>query len=421
VQGGIGIVIGNNVNVADLSMIHVEGFVHGVDLGNTIGTRVGGYNGCSYFIRGTGNVTGLTVSSTEMIGSAVKNQLYCRPTYSYGTGGGYWLFDGPFVKGGAAYTLEPLLIPGNEAGTQVSTRYWRSRANPGTPTEIWNVPTAEQGRNAIRRGGRIAGVPTSFEYWTGMAQFPDGVSGKYVSGAGKTTAADGDFTSTPIDGMTEVTYDTTTRKARLHTRANGKWQTSGSSGLLLPTSWPSYKEPGAATQENKPVLAEPAIFLGRRASSELALVSGTPMVCAHEVPAGLLISGIVWFVNAAEGTPANRTHLWAALLNSAGKVLAKTADFTSSTNTSMSGGSARGLQLSATYETTETMLLYAMVSETMSSTAPIKIGGTTVTTGMSAMTPVLYATGPSGQTTPPEVEATLALTAAANAPYLALV
>jgi hypothetical protein len=419
VQGGIGIVIGNNVNVADLSMIHVEGFVHGVDLGNTIGTRVGGYNGCSFFIRGTGNVTGLTVGPTEMIGSAVKNQLYCRPTYSYGTGGGYWLFDGPFVKGGAAYTLEPLLIPGNEAGTQVSTRYWRSRANPGTPTEIWNVPTAEQGRNAIRRGGRIAGVPTSFEYWTGMAQFPDGVSGKYVSGAGKTTAADGDFTSTPIDGMTEVTYDTTTRKARLHTRANGKWQVSGSSGLLLPTSWPSYKEPGAATQENKPVLVEP--FPRWRVSSELALTSGIPMVSALEVPAGLVISGIVFFVGTAEGTPANRTHLWVTLLNSAGKVLGRSADFTSSTNTALSGGSRRGLLLEATYEPPEPMLLYTMICETMSSTAPIKIAGATGTTGVFEAAPILYATGPGAQTTPPAVEATLALAAATNAPYLALV
>jgi hypothetical protein len=87
----------------------------------------------------------------------------------------------------------------------------------------------------------------------------------------------------------------------------------------------------------------------------------------------------------------------------------------------MSGGSRRGLLLSSMYETTEPKVLYAMVNETMSSTSPMKIAGAAVTTGVGEAPPVLYATGPAGQTTPPEAEATLALTAAANAPYLALV
>ncbi len=192
-----------------------------------------------------------------------------------------------------------------------------------------------------------------------------------------------------------------------------------SSKLLFPSSWPAYKEPGTATQESKPVVAE--AYPRWRVQAELALASGTPMVCAIAVPAHVVISGIVWFVNAAEGTPVNRTHLWVALLNSAGKVLRASADFTSSANTSMSGGSRRGLLLASTYETTEPMLLYAMVCETMSSTAPIKIAGTTVTTGVTEAPPVLYATGPAGQTVPPTIGETLALTAAANAPYLAFV
>lgn len=192
-----------------------------------------------------------------------------------------------------------------------------------------------------------------------------------------------------------------------------------SSKLLLPSAWSVFKGTGSSEQESKAVLGEPSI--GRRVSSELALTSGIPIACAISVPAHTLISGMVWFVNVVEGTPANRTHLWGSLLNSSGVVLRSSGDYTSSTNSPMTGGSRRGILFTSTYETTEPVLLYLMLCEVMSSTSPIKIAGTTITTGVIEATPILYATGPGAQTTPPAAETTLALTAATNAPYLALV
>ncbi len=52
----------------------------------------------------------------------------------------------------------------------------------------------------------------------------DGVQTKYISGAGKTTVVDGDFTATPPNGTLAVHYDTTGAKAYLSVRANGVWK-----------------------------------------------------------------------------------------------------------------------------------------------------------------------------------------------------
>jgi hypothetical protein len=41
----------------------------------------------------------------------------------------------------------------------------------------------------------------------------------YLSGAGKTTVADGDFTTTPTNGASAVHYDTTVGKAYFSVRA----------------------------------------------------------------------------------------------------------------------------------------------------------------------------------------------------------
>lgn len=54
----------------------------------------------------------------------------------------------------------------------------------------------------------------------------DGVQTKFLSGSGKVTAADGDFTATPADGMVAVVRNTTDGKVRLAARANGAWVTA---------------------------------------------------------------------------------------------------------------------------------------------------------------------------------------------------
>jgi hypothetical protein len=52
----------------------------------------------------------------------------------------------------------------------------------------------------------------------------DGVRTKYLSGAGKTTVVDGDFTAAPGNGTVAVHYDTTGAKAYISVRANGVWK-----------------------------------------------------------------------------------------------------------------------------------------------------------------------------------------------------
>jgi hypothetical protein len=55
---------------------------------------------------------------------------------------------------------------------------------------------------------------------------PDNLSGKFLSGAGKTTVVDGDFAffGPPDNGTIVVHYDTTAGKAYLSVRANGTWK-----------------------------------------------------------------------------------------------------------------------------------------------------------------------------------------------------
>jgi hypothetical protein len=48
-------------------------------------------------------------------------------------------------------------------------------------------------------------------------------SNAYFSGAGKTTVVDGDFSYTPANGMTAISWDSTTSRAYFHVRANNTW------------------------------------------------------------------------------------------------------------------------------------------------------------------------------------------------------
>jgi hypothetical protein len=86
----------------------------------------------------------------------------------------------------------------------------------------------------------------------------------------------------------------------------------------------------------------------------------------------------------------------------------------------MTGSTRRGVLLTETYETGAATILYAAVCEVMSSTAcmaiPQKSNEQVATEGA----PILSATGTVGQTTPPELGATLELKGSAQGPYLAL-
>jgi hypothetical protein len=191
------------------------------------------------------------------------------------------------------------------------------------------------------------------------------------------------------------------------------------SKLLLPSAWPVYLGTGASTTENKPVKAE--TFPRHEANTTLTLTSGTPVICAIPVPAKTVIAGAVWGIKTVEGTAANRTHLWAVLLDSSGKVLRHSADYTSSTNSPMASGTRRGVLFTETYETGEATTLYVALCEVMSSTNPMTLAQKSGETVLTEAAPMTVATGPAGQTTPPEVGATLAFTGTANEPWVGLV
>jgi hypothetical protein len=189
------------------------------------------------------------------------------------------------------------------------------------------------------------------------------------------------------------------------------------SKLLLPSEVLMYKEPGTGITETKAAIAES--FIRSQATNTLVLTSGTPVFAAIPVPAGKVISGIGVAVTATEGTPANRTHLWGAILNTASTVLKRTVDFTSSVNTVMNTGHVRGLKLESTYETTEASIIVAAICEVMSSTNPITIG-TREGMAVPSEVPLLGGTLNAGQTTPGGLPSPATPTATVKVPYMVL-
>lgn len=191
--------------------------------------------------------------------------------------------------------------------------------------------------------------------------------------------------------------------------------------LLLPSEVKSWKKP--STNETETRVASAATHLDRTVpSATLTLTSGVPVIAAIPVPAGKAINGVGFALNALENTPANRTHLWVAVLDSSGKVLATGKDYTSSTNTPLTTAKINALLLESTIEAlAESTILYAVLCEVMSSTNPITVYMRESNTALTGAKPVMAASGPSGQTTPPVVGSTIAFTESAKEPYMVFV
>jgi hypothetical protein len=186
--------------------------------------------------------------------------------------------------------------------------------------------------------------------------------------------------------------------------------------LLLPSEVKTFIEPGASTSEERAAVAQ-SIARTVPTGSLLTPASGIPVLAAVAVPPKKVIRGIGFFVGALEGTPANRTHLWVALLNAKREVLARSADFTSSTNTAFSINKIMALKLESSYETGPAgELLYLMWCEVMSSTVALSIGFRELSNAL-LTPPVLCGTG-AAATTPPALAATITLTAGFKYPYL---
>lgn len=197
----------------------------------------------------------------------------------------------------------------------------------------------------------------------------------------------------------------------------------GSGGLLRPSEVITYVEVGASSTEALQAISESMVR--PLANTNMTLATGVPVVAPIEAPANKTISGLGFQVITTEGTAANRTHLWVAILNSKLELLRLSADFTSSTFTSLLGGSVKphGLKFTSTYKTGGAPeLLYGVLCEVMSSTACITIAqkeGVAVT--MEAQPP-LAMSGETGRTTPASLASPIVPSAyVSKMPYLILV
>ena len=188
--------------------------------------------------------------------------------------------------------------------------------------------------------------------------------------------------------------------------------------LGLPTKANVFKGTGAATTEEREAIAE---SMSRQiVANSLVLTSGTPVAAMIEVNAKKKCNGVLYSVTAAEGTPANRTHFWVALLNEKLEKIAQSADYTSATNTPAAAGTIRGLLFEAAYETAVQERLYAVICEVMSSSAAVTIATREGTATLSAEPPALAGALNAGQTTPGALPSPATLTGNGKNPWLAI-
>ena len=173
------------------------------------------------------------------------------------------------------------------------------------------------------------------------------------------------------------------------------------SKLLIPSQILVYKETGSNGTEKRQGLAE--TYPRKDAVNTLLLVSGTPIIAAMILPPKTVFSGLAFQTTTTEGTAANRTHLWVALLNAKLETLKASADYTSSTNTPLLGAAnaQKGLLFTSQYESgASPELAYGLLVEVMSSTNPITIATHNVNSAILEALPIWQALGNVGQTTP---------------------
>jgi hypothetical protein len=285
----------------------------------------------------------------------------------------------------------------------------------------------------IAKGAFVLGKPINWPAGTTYAEVvikQDATGGRAITLSGMTWINGVPVLDTSPNAVTAiqlVSWDGGTSVYALGV-AEGKTGSTGPTGtegfnpgkVLLPSAWPIYLKNNEGATENRAVVAEP--YPRYVANTGILLTSGTPIGCAIPVPPKTRITGFACGVKTVEGTAANRTHLWGVLLDSAGKVLRRTQDYTSASTNPMNSSTRRGFSFTEAYETGESpVVLYVLLCEVMSNTNPVtlicKSGEQALTEGA----PNLMVIGPAGQTGPPEVGATLALSGTFNEPWFGLV
>ncbi len=155
-------------------------------------------------------------------------------------------------------------------------------------------------------------------------------------------------------------------------------------------------------------------------SLEYLLTSGTPVIGLEKIPPYMVVNFIAVYVYAVESIPADREHLFMALLNEEGKQLGITADYTSATNTPMTAINMRGLYLTTPWQNGPNWInVRPLICETVSGGTCISIAGRE---GKSVMQvpPTLGATGNTGQKAPGELPSTVTVSSAIKRPYFVL-
>lgn len=181
-------------------------------------------------------------NGANWVGGAVPSYYTCtgRGTYAGNPSENFYPLNGQYgVKGttvvdGAFHAGSTGIIAGSPAsghwninGLNISGTY-QTEANPRAIFYL-DPGTGNGGKLDFGAGG--GGAPDTNLYRSAANVLKtddqliatDGVQTKYLSGAGKTTVVDGDFTATPPNGTIAVHFDSTGVRTYISVRSNGTW------------------------------------------------------------------------------------------------------------------------------------------------------------------------------------------------------
>lgn len=182
----------------------------------------------------------------------------------------------------------------------------------------------------------------------------------------------------------------------------------------LPEALAVFNDNTANATANRACLFE-SVKRGESAVSTILLTSGQPIGTLVTVPAGKIFTAASVGVATAEATPAEREHLWLCVTDLTGKVLAVTADYTSSVNTPMENGKIRGMKWAAAIAASAEVKQYIVyVMNKTKSGNPLTLQAVKGAAFMMSPAPKLAVLGNVGMNAPPTVGETLEMKETGN-------
>jgi hypothetical protein len=274
-----------------------------------------------------------------------------------------------------------------------------------TLTPVASVTTM-QGYMPLPSGTATSGqVPVATG--TGNASAWGSAGGAVSSVFGRTgavAAISGDYGVSQVTGAAPLASPALTGSPTAPTQSAGdssaKIATDAFVAAAVAAAWlPLLLAPTGATGETYP--------RGEAGGYTAVLTSGTPMVSAIPLPAGLPVNNLGTIIGSTGF--ASVTHGWLALLDSGLVVRAVTADQSAfgSANTKLS------LPVTGAYVTTTTALYYLVVSVVAGTMGTLPIG-TAPLAGSNSTAPILAGTSGTGATAPPALLSTMTALSAAG-------